>query len=71
MNRPRGVLRRDLRPGPLYLPWRTTSRLIGNLRDVGSIDLPSKSNNAVMVGGLSRGVGDVVSLAKSRNPVSG
>lgn len=45
-----GVLGADGRPGPLYLPWRTTSRLIGNLREVGSLNLPSGTDNSVMVG---------------------
>lgn len=45
-----GVLRSDGRPGILYLPWRTTARIIGNLRDVGSLDLLSETENAVMVG---------------------
>ncbi len=34
-----GLLRENGRPGELLLPWRTTSRLIGNLRKVGSLQL--------------------------------
>lgn len=45
-----GLLRGDGRPGELLLPWRTTARLIGNLRHVGSLQLRSKSANAVFAG---------------------
>lgn len=42
-----GLLRTDGRPSELLLPWRTTSRLIGNLRNVGSLQLRSGAANAV------------------------
>ena len=47
----RGLLRPDGRPDELLLPWRTTSRLIGNLRYVGSLQLRSGAENAVFAGG--------------------
>ena len=46
----RGVLRPDGRPDELLLPYRTTARMIGNLRKAGSLRLPSQSQNAVFVG---------------------
>lgn len=46
----RGLLRSDGRPEELLLPWRTTSRLIGNLRQVGSLQLRGNSHNSVYVG---------------------
>lgn len=42
-----GLLRPDGRPSELLLPWRTTNRLIGNLRQSGSLDLRSGAENAV------------------------
>jgi hypothetical protein len=42
-----GLLRADGRPDELLLPWRTTSRLIGNLRHVGRLQLLSGAPNAV------------------------
>ncbi len=45
-----GLLRENGRPGELLLPWRTTSRLIGNLRKVGSLQLRSGAQNSVFVG---------------------
>ncbi len=45
-----GLLRPSGRPGELLLPWRTTSRLIGNLRKTGSLQLPSGVSNTVFVG---------------------
>ncbi len=45
-----GLLRPDGTPGELLLPWRTTSRLIGNLRHVGSLQLRSGAQNAVFAG---------------------
>ena len=35
----RGLLRRDGRPGELMLPWRTTSKLIGDLEPEGKLPL--------------------------------
>lgn len=46
-----GLLRGDGRPGELLLPWRTTSRLIGNLRRAGSLQLRGGSQNIVFTGG--------------------
>ncbi len=46
----RGLLRKDGRPGELLLPWRTTSRLIGNLRKAGSLQLRHGSQNIVFFG---------------------
>ena len=46
-----GLLRPSGRPGELLLPWRTTSRLIGNLRKEGSLQLRSGAENLVFVGG--------------------
>ncbi|TWU58844.1 hypothetical protein Poly51_16240 [Rubripirellula tenax] len=46
-----GLLRPSGRPDELLLPWRTTSRLIGNLRKTGSLQLQSGAQNAVFVGG--------------------
>ncbi len=45
----RGLLRKNGRPGELLLPWRTTSRLIGNLRRVGSLQLRCGAQNSVFV----------------------
>ncbi len=42
-----GLLNDDGRPGELLLPWRTTSRLIGNLRNAGSLRMRSGADNAV------------------------
>ena len=42
-----GLLRADGRPDDLLLPWRTTSRLIGNLRNVGSLQMRSGAQNSV------------------------
>ena len=44
-----GLLRENGRPGELLLPWRTTSRLIGNLREVGSLQLRCGAQNNVFV----------------------
>lgn len=46
----RGLLRPDGRPDEMLLPWRTTSRLIGNLRHLGSVRLRTGAENAVFVG---------------------
>ena len=46
----RGLLRPNGRPDELLLPWRTTSRLIGNLRRVGSLRLRSGAENIVFAG---------------------
>ena len=48
-----GLLRTGNRPGELLLPWRTTAQLLGNTRRLGSIDLPSGSQNTVFVGETS------------------
>jgi hypothetical protein len=45
-----GLLRPDGRPDELLLPWRTTSRLIGDLRSSGSLHLRSGAQNTVFVG---------------------
>ncbi|QDT01787.1 hypothetical protein K227x_01550 [Rubripirellula lacrimiformis] len=45
-----GLLRPSGRPDEMLLPWRTTSRLIGNLRNAGSLQLRSGANNSVFVG---------------------
>ena len=45
-----GLLRSDGRPDELLLPWRTTSRLIGNLRRTGSLQLRSGAENIVFAG---------------------
>jgi hypothetical protein len=45
-----GLLRPDGRPSELLLPWRTTSRLIGNLNRVGSLQLRSGAKNIVFAG---------------------
>lgn len=44
-----GLLRPDGRPDELLLPWRTTARLVGNLRRSGSLQLRSGANNLVFV----------------------
>jgi len=46
----RGLLRFDGRPGELLLPWRTTARLIGNLRRTGSLQLRGGSQSMVFAG---------------------
>jgi hypothetical protein len=43
----KGLLAADGRPGEMLLPWRTTSRLIGNLRKTGSLHLRSDAENIV------------------------
>ncbi|WP_413431019.1 hypothetical protein [Crateriforma spongiae] len=45
-----GLLRPNGRPGELLLPWRTTSRLLGDLRYIGSIEMRSGAQNAVFAG---------------------
>ncbi|MEM1067698.1 MAG: hypothetical protein AAGI63_02295, partial [Planctomycetota bacterium] len=45
-----GLLRPDGRPDELLLPWRTTSRLIGDLRRSGSLQLRSGAENIVFAG---------------------
>ena len=42
-----GLLHADGRPTAMLLPWRTTSRLIGDLRYAGSLQLHSGADNAV------------------------
>lgn len=46
----RGLLRPDGRPDELLLPWRTTSLVIGDLRNVGALQLRSGAENAVFSG---------------------
>ena len=43
-------LRPDGRPDELYLPFRTTARLIGNLRNVGHLQMRGGSENLVFAG---------------------
>jgi hypothetical protein len=45
-----GLLRPDGRPDELLLPWRTTARLIGNLRRAGSLKLRNGTDNMVLTG---------------------
>lgn len=45
-----GLLRPDGRPDDLLLPWRTASRLIGDLKQVGSLVLRSGASNIVLAG---------------------
>ncbi len=49
-NAERGLLRPSGRPDELLLPWRTTARLIGNLRKTGSLQLQSRARNIVFAG---------------------
>lgn len=44
-----GLLTADGRPSELLLPWRTTSRMVGNLRRVGSLQLRSGAKNGVFI----------------------
>ncbi|TWU22414.1 hypothetical protein Pla52o_34700 [Novipirellula galeiformis] len=46
----RGLLTSQGRPEEMLLPWRTTSLMIGNLRQVGSLKLRSKAKNVVFAG---------------------
>ncbi|WP_442509168.1 hypothetical protein SH528x_000720 [Novipirellula sp. SH528] len=46
----RGLLTADGRPEEMLLPWRTTSLMIGNLRQMGSLRLRSKADNIVFAG---------------------
>jgi hypothetical protein len=43
----RGLLTPNGRPDELLLPWRTTSRLIGDLRKTGTLHLRSRAKNIV------------------------
>ena len=45
-----GLLTQDGRPDEMLLPWRTTAQLIGNLRNIGSVELRSGAHNAAFVG---------------------
>lgn len=45
-----GILRPDGRPDELLLPWRTASRVIGNLRKAGSLRLRGGSESIVFAG---------------------
>jgi hypothetical protein len=42
-----GLVNRDGTPGELFLPWRTTSRLISGAEYVGQIQLPGGSTNHI------------------------
>jgi hypothetical protein len=42
-----GILHPNGQPDELYLPWRTTSRLLGQRRFAGSLDLPSRAFNRI------------------------
>lgn len=46
-----GLLQKDGSPDAMLLPWRTTSAVIGSLRKVGSLQLPSGSSNMVFSDG--------------------
>ncbi|GAA5507217.1 NEW3 domain-containing protein [Novipirellula caenicola] len=46
----RGLLNADGRPEEMLLPWRTTSLMIGDLRQMGSLRLRSKAENIVFAG---------------------
>lgn len=54
VSRPRdpeqGLLKESGRPAEMLLPWRTTARLIGDLRYAGSLQLRSGAENAVFAG---------------------
>ncbi len=45
-----GLLTPESKPDEMLLPWRTTARMLGNLRQVGSLSLRSKSQNIVFAG---------------------
>lgn len=45
-----GLLTRDSRPDELLLPWRTTAQLIGDLRQMGSLEMRSKANSIIFAG---------------------
>ncbi len=45
-----GLLRPGGRPDELLLPWRTTSRMIGDLRKMGSLQLKPGTENTVFAG---------------------
>ena len=44
------MLNHDGTPGEMLLPWRTTASVIGSLMDLGSIQLPRRSDNVLMAG---------------------
>ncbi|MFG0262476.1 MAG: hypothetical protein ACF788_08815, partial [Novipirellula sp. JB048] len=46
----RGLLTAEGRPEEMLLPWRTTSLMIGDLRQVGSLKLRSGAQNVVFAG---------------------
>ena len=48
MDQRAALLRPDWRPGELLLPWRTTAMLIGDLSQVGSLQLTGNSSNVVL-----------------------
>jgi hypothetical protein len=43
-----GLLRADGTPTEMFLPFRTTASLVGNLQNIGSIQLPQGSENRVL-----------------------
>ncbi len=49
IDRREGLLREDGGPGELFLPWRTTALMLASAEFVGSIDLPSGSENRIFV----------------------
>ncbi|MDX1945923.1 MAG: hypothetical protein SFU86_11040 [Pirellulaceae bacterium] len=49
----RGLMNADGTPGPLFLPWRTTARLIGGTEYLGQLTLPGGSINQVFAQGDS------------------
>ena len=55
MNPDQGLLSPDGSPTEMLLPWRTTSGLIGHLTQIGSLQLPNKSQN-MMLGKGEEGV---------------
>ena len=61
-----GLLRPDGRPDQLLLAWRTTSRLIGNLRHDGSLQLRQRRRESRLRGTGSRGVDAVVAATNRR-----
>ncbi|XZE52519.1 hypothetical protein SH139x_004218 [Planctomycetaceae bacterium SH139] len=43
-----GLLREDGSPDEMLLPWRTAAALLGDLKPVGSLDLPGSSQNVLL-----------------------
>ncbi len=46
-----GILKPDGTPTELFLPFRTTAGLIGNLTYLGSLDLENRSDNILLADG--------------------